>query len=104
MDSSYIDLLKKRGKESKVYSPHQMTGLLIAEILGDEKHKALYIKLAKTGNPNTLLGLAKDVADRENIKNKGAYFMKVLYKDGKSKKVQGKKIIKKSHSKQGEIF
>lgn len=80
MDPNYIETLKKRAKQSKVYSPHQMTGLLIAETLSDPAHKALYIKLAKNGNANELLSLAKDVADRDNIKNKGAYFMRLLHK------------------------
>ncbi len=80
----YIKLLKKWGKESRVYKKHQLIGLRMTEILGDEKHKSLYIKLAKTGNSDKLLRLAKDVAERKNVKNKGAYFMWCLKnKDGK---------------------
>ncbi len=75
-------MLKERAKKSKVYSPHQMTGLMLAEILGDEKHKSLYIKLAKKYQADKLLTLAKSVAGRKNVKNKGAYFMRLLY-DGK---------------------
>lgn len=78
----YLETLKKRAKESKVYSYHQLVGLSIAELLEDDKHKALYMKLAKLHNSDKLLKLAKDVAERKNIKNKGAYFMKLLY-DGK---------------------
>jgi len=74
----YIELLKKRSEESKVYSPHQLAGLLIAEILNDNGHKSLYMKLAKKHGADKLLKLAKSVADRKNIKNKGAYFMKLL--------------------------
>jgi len=85
MDQNYIELLKKRARESRVYSPHQMTGLLLAEILGDPKHKSLYIKLAKEKDPDALLKLAKDVADRENIGNYGAYFMKLLKNSDKKK-------------------
>ncbi len=77
----YLEELKKRSKESRVYRKHQLTGLLIAEILQDEKHKALYIKLAKADNGDRLLGLAKDVAERKNIKNKGAYFMRLVTMD-----------------------
>jgi len=51
---------------------------MIAEILHDDKHKALYIKLAKERNQNKLLELAKGIAERPNIKNKGAYFMKMV--------------------------
>jgi len=70
--------LARRSKESRVYRKHQLTGLLIAEILHDEKHKALYIKLAKENNGERLLALAKDVAERKNVKNKGAYFMRMV--------------------------
>jgi len=69
--------LGRRSKESRVYRKYQLTGLLIAEILHDEKHKALYIKLAKENNGERLLALAKDVAERKNVKNKGAYFMRM---------------------------
>jgi hypothetical protein len=81
----YLETLKKRAKESRVYSYHQLVGLTLAEILEDDKHKALYMKLAKLHNSDKLLKLAKDVAERKNIKNKGAYFMKLLY-DGKDPK------------------
>jgi len=77
----YIEELKKRKKESRVYSEHQLVGLLIAEILDDDAHKSLYIKLAKDNNQDKLLRLAKSVADRENVENKGAYFMKVFHGD-----------------------
>ncbi len=79
----YVELLKQRAKESKVYSPHQMTGLMLAEILHDPKHKSLYMRLAKKHDNDKLLKLAKDVADRKDIKNMGAYFMKLLQKDSK---------------------
>ena len=74
----YIELLKQRAKESRVYAEHQMTGLMLAEILHDEKHKSLYMRLAKKHDKDMLLKLAKDVADRKNIANPGAYFMKLL--------------------------
>ena len=77
----YLKELARRSKESRIYRKYQLTGLLIAEILHDEKHKALYIKLAKEGNGERLLALAKDVAERKNIKNKGAYFMRLATMD-----------------------
>lgn len=82
----YLETLKKRAKESKVYSYHQMVGLTLAELLEDDKHKGLYMKLAKLHDSDKLIRLAKDVAERKNIKNKGAYFMKLLYDDGKDPK------------------
>ena len=78
----YLEELEKRKKESRVYSEHQLIGLLIAEVLEDEEHKSLYIKLARDDNADKLLKLAKSVAERKNVKNKGAYFMK-LYADSK---------------------
>lgn len=74
----YLAELKRRSKESRIYRKYQLTGLLLAEILEDEKHKTLYIKLAKDGDGDRLLAIAKDVAERKNVKNKGAYFMKML--------------------------
>lgn len=74
----YLDELKRRGKESHVYQKYQLVGLEISQILQDEKHKALYIKLAKEMDGDKLMGIAKDIAERSNVKNKGAYFMSVL--------------------------
>lgn len=76
--SSYIKELKRRAAESHVYRNYQLTGLMIAKALGDEKHKSLYIKLAKEGNGDRLLRLAKEVAEIRGIKNRGAYFMTLL--------------------------
>jgi hypothetical protein len=78
MKTSYLAKLEKRGKESHIYTKYQLVGLEIAEILGDEKHKSLYIKLAKEHGSDRLRRLAKDVADRTGVKNKGAYFMKMM--------------------------
>lgn len=77
-DKPYLEILKDRAKKSRVYRKYQLTGLLISQLLGDEKHKSLYIKLAKERNPERLLELARDVAERKNIDSKGAYFMTVL--------------------------
>ncbi|MDI6820878.1 MAG: hypothetical protein QMD65_01735 [Patescibacteria group bacterium] len=74
----YIKTLKERMRISKIYSAHQMIGLSIAELLEDGMHKALYMKLAKEYNNDWLMRLARDVASRANIQNKGAYFMKLL--------------------------
>lgn len=92
-EKTYMEELKRRSVESRVYSEHQLMGLLIAEALGDEGHKSLYMKLAKSHNADTLLRIAKDVAERENVTNKGAYFMKIIgemgmLKDGKNPKAR----------------
>ncbi|MBI4033929.1 MAG: hypothetical protein HY378_00055 [Candidatus Brennerbacteria bacterium] len=78
---TYLETLKERQKESRVYRIHQATGLTLAEILEDEKHKSLYMKLAKVHDAQKLIELAKDVAARKNVRNKGAYFMRLLTKD-----------------------
>lgn len=77
-NKTYLDVLKARKKTSRVYKIHQSTGLALAEILDDEKHKSLYMKLAKEHGSQKLIELAKDVAARKNVKNKGAYFMRLL--------------------------
>jgi hypothetical protein len=76
--ATYLKKLQVRGKESHVYRKYQLIGLEIAQILHDEKHKALYIKLVKERGGERLMQIAKDVAERNGIKNKGAYFMKVI--------------------------
>jgi len=77
-EKDYLKTIKERGKESKVYKGFQLIGLEIADLLEDREHKALYIKLAKQYDSDKLLGLAKDIATRENVQNKGAYFMTVV--------------------------
>jgi hypothetical protein len=77
-ERNYLKELKRRAKESRVYKKYQLIGLEIAKLLDDEKHKSLYIKLAKERGTELLLGLAKEIAERANIKNKGAYFMTCL--------------------------
>jgi predicted RND superfamily exporter protein len=76
---NYMDALKERSKTSKVYKKYQMTGLTLSEILEDNKHKALYIKLAKEQDEQKLMELAKKVAENKNVKNKGAYFMRLIH-------------------------
>jgi hypothetical protein len=80
-DREYLEELKKRKESSRVYREYQLIGLEIATALRDEKHKSLYIKLAKQKNAHKLLDLAKDVASRSSIRNKGAYFMSLLKKE-----------------------
>lgn len=84
----YIKLLEERSKTSKVYKPYQLTGLFLAELLEDQSHKSLYMKLAKEYDNTDLMIAARDIAEKENIQNKGAYFMSIL-KD--LKRVQPKK-------------
>lgn len=77
-NQDYFKNLEERAKKSHVYRSYQMIGLQLAEILRDLKHKALYIKLAKTRDTQELLQTAKAIAENPKIQNRGAYFMKVI--------------------------
>jgi hypothetical protein len=92
--NEYFNIIKERAKKSRVYKKFQLTGLMIAQLLNDETHKSLYIKLAKTYDNDFLISLAKNIAEKKNIKNKGAYFMTMLTKAQKDRKVQHAKIRK----------
>ncbi len=92
---AYMDELARRGKESHVYRKYQLIGLEISEILRDERHKALYIKLAKEGGADRMLALAKDVATRDEVKNKGAYFMAILKQESAARIGEAEKNEKK---------
>lgn len=85
LKEAYLAELRKRGKESHVYRKYQLIGLEISQILRDERHKALYIKLAKEGSPDRMLALAKDVASRDSVKKKGAYFMAILREEARAR-------------------
>lgn len=89
ISGGYFNLLKDRSKSSRIYKAHQMTGLVLAGLLEDPKHKALYMKLAKNYDADELLQLAKNIAESRNINNKGAYFMKML-KENKIYKIPDK--------------
>ncbi len=80
----FIAALKERGRRSRVYKRFQLVGLEIAMHLADEKHKSLYIKMAKVGDADALLALARRVGDNRRIKNKGAYFMRAATSKPKS--------------------
>jgi len=93
LDPNYLEHLKERGKESHVYKSFQLTGLEVADMLGDREHKALYIKLAKQYTSMQLMSVARRISDMKGINNKGAYFMKVFFSEyGKEKKKISKKI------------
>lgn len=75
--TSYVKVLAARKKTSSPISRgYQVTGLMIADLLRDRAHKHIYLRLAREYDGSDLLGLAKNVADREGITNYGAYFMR----------------------------
>lgn len=82
----YGELLKSRKKDSRVYKSFQATALALAEILEDKEHTSLYMRLAKKYNNQELIRVAKTVAEKKEIENKGGYFMAVLKKSDFFKK------------------
>lgn len=94
---NYIKTLKERAKQSKVYKNYQLVGLEISQLLNDEKHKSLYIKLAKTYDTQYLLSTAKDVSQRKNIENKGGYFMRIIQREKLKNKNDSQKPKNSNH-------
>lgn len=84
----YKEKLKKRKVDGRIYTKHQSLGLLIAELLDDFSHKSLYIKLAKEKESMDLLQIAKDISQMKNLRNRGSYFMSVVYKKIKTDKIK----------------
>lgn len=80
IDKDYLNTIKERTEKVRVHKKFQFTGLALTQLLNDEKHKSLYMKLAKKYDEQKLINLAKNVSERKNVKNKGAYFMKLLTK------------------------
>lgn len=76
--NEYLKTLEARGVPQRVTRPYQWAGLEIATLLHDLKHRSLYIKLAKEYDPALLFRIAKQVAERRTVRNKGAYFMTML--------------------------
>lgn len=82
----YWEKLKERAANSRVTTPHQLVGLELAQLLNDEKHKSLYIKLAKQYDQQALLAAAKKISENDNVINKGAYFMRIWFDKNKENK------------------
>jgi hypothetical protein len=79
-------------KDKYVSREFQSFGMYLAEELDDYKHRALYIKLAKTVHRSILEKALSFVSD-SNAKNKGALFMwklKELKKAGNPASPNGK--------------
>ena len=105
--SDYLQRLRQRGKDSRAHYSHQFLGLELAHLLGDLKHKSLYIKLAKEYDGQVLLRLAKDVLDRQGVKNPAAYFMRLLKdipkKGSRSSDVEYRKDKKSKGSRSSDV-
>ena len=90
----YIKNLKDKSKTVKVHTKHQLTGLQISGILGDESHKTFYIKLAKYNNAQDLINLARISTEKKEIEKPGAYFIKIAKERGYIDKIPKIKIPK----------
>ncbi len=90
------DILKRfNPTEDKYISREfQSYGIYLAEELGDYKHKALYIKLAKTVHRSILEKALSFVKDA-NADNKGALFMWKLKQLRTEHKESKKKLSEK---------
>lgn len=86
----YFKKLSERSGKSRAYNSYQLVGLEVAAMLEDLNHKSLYIKLAKEHGEDKVIRIAKSVAEKKDIKNKGAYFMKILYSKGNENSNYGK--------------
>ncbi len=75
---TYIKEMTDRSKKSKIYKEFQLVGLELADILNDKSHKSLYMRIAKLHDKQSLLQMAKKISEMKNVKNMGAYFMKML--------------------------
>lgn len=95
---TYLELIRERGKRSRVYRKYQLVGLELAELLHDRAHTALYIKLAKERNVDELRELARSVAERKKVRNPGAYFMYLLSSPSgkKTEPIKKRRLRKKS--------
>ena len=83
LDNDYINRLKERSTHRQsVHHKHQFTGMEIATMLEDTKHKALYMLLAKQKNNQRLFEIVKTIAESKTAKNKGANFMKIAKEEG----------------------
>ena len=92
---------------------HQVLAWDLVEGLGDEKHKGIYFRLAKTydeGFLRRILSLVKDAWHRGNIKSedRGRYFMGILKKELSSsakatedKKIYGKNVKNHARGRRG---
>lgn len=78
----YLALLKKRAKETRAFRSFQVVGTDVADMLNDRKHIALYIKIAKKIDAQTLLQVATTVVQTNGVKNQGAYFMSIAKERG----------------------
>lgn len=87
---SVLDKYKVEEEDKYISREFQQYGYELAMELGDEKHKALYIKLAKEHSRGHMEAARNFVKDANNVKSKGRLFMwklKQLKEDKKRAKM-----------------
>lgn len=92
--ASLGDILKdyqQSDRDKYISREFQKYGYNLAEELGDLKHKALYIKLAKEENRGLLEAAKNFVKDAHSVKSKARLFMWKLSELKNAKKVSNKK-------------
>ncbi len=102
---SIKDILKKFDpmEDKYISREFQSFGVHLAQKLMDEKHKSLYIRLAKI-IPRPILEQAYRFVIDSRAKNKGALFMWKLKEMGAFEKFKPLKKVKKIKSKPAELF
>ena len=75
MPSDILNKYKHTDTDKYISREFQKYGYDLAIELGDEKHKALYIKLAKENSRGHLEAARRFVKDAENARSKGRLFM-----------------------------
>lgn len=88
---------KKMSRDYRCSHEFQAYGNKLAEDLGDKKHRALYIKLAKTEDRNLLEEARESVLSSKNATTKGRLFMWKLGQLKKEREEKGK--IQKTQNK-----
>jgi hypothetical protein len=87
---SIKDILQSKDLSGDTRNKHefQAYGNRLADELGDQKHRALYIKLAKQEDRNLLEKAREFVVGQENVTTKGRLFMWKLGNLKKEKKLE----------------
>lgn len=84
-----IGKLERKKESHRISQEFQDFGVRLAELLGDNSHKSLYIKLAKEKPRKALEDALSYVSDYSSARNKGRLFMwrlKEILKSEKSDK------------------
>ncbi len=82
-------------KKSRISKEYQSYGLYLTRLLNDQKHKNLYIKMAKNIERGILERAVSFISDANTVENKARLFMwkvKELRKEQKEKKQNAESV------------